>query len=121
MNMNAEMARKVWKLFENGNSFRSALAKIPHTAIRNILSASKEAQVPEEIYILLQYQEGRKILSADARTELEKQLKGLCTQSAQFQKLDVLNSQQEHVIQEELKKVCAFLGHVVRMHRAITA
>lgn len=119
MNINATMAREVWPLFAVGNDFRAAVEKVPNTAMRNLLAASIEAQVPEELLIFLQYQQGRRILDSQATQQIEKQIKRLCAASLRLQNSQALPDKDLQTIAEDLKKVRAFLGHVVRMHRAL--
>jgi hypothetical protein len=105
----ARTAQAAWQAYQ-GTEFRDLAAAVHPTALRNLLAAASEAEVLEELFILLEYQVGRNVLDKRMCEYLFKSIEAqvkLLTSSSSTDKdrLDVARS---------------YLTHVVRLHRAIT-
>ena len=101
----AEAARRAVPLFQEGHAFRAALAGENPTALRNLAAAANAAEVVEELQVLLPYQAARQIISTESANLLLQQIHRIAEDfPASGSRMSV---------------VSAFMGDVVRLHRAV--
>mgnify|MGYP000982495613 CR=1 FL=1 len=103
----AKTARAAWEAYQ-APAFKKLASEVNPTTLRNLLAASGEAEILEELFILLEYQVGRKVLPAEFRDHLRDainaQIKANAAAGDDAQRLEVARS---------------YLTHVTRLHRAI--
>lgn len=112
-NVTAEMARRAWNLFgpqATPPQGRQILGEVNHTALRNILHVCMDAAIPEQVYILLEYLEGKGTIPRDARDLLAREMKAVA---------DTVPPDADDRDRRQMEVIRAFVGQVVRLHRAV--
>lgn len=105
--LRAASARRAWEAYGRPEFPEVAKGENP-TALRNLLGAALEAEVLEELYILLEYQLGRGILRSPRFVDLVKEgIEGLIREA------------KATTDAEKLAAARVYLTHVVQLHRAI--
>jgi len=100
MTRNARAAQAALPLFAEGHAFRKAMMALSATAMKNIVAASRAAEVFDELEIFLRYQQAKKSdegITAEALKQLLEQMKNM---------------------HDDMLLTCAFLGQVARLHKA---
>lgn len=106
-------AKRAWELCSPNDKFRQDLSKLNPTALRTFFQAASRAVCLEEVLILLDYQKGRypKEWTVSLVQTLQQELKSAVKQ-VQLQNYPNFDN-------ESILSITNFLGHLVRIHRAI--
>lgn len=114
--LKARAARRAWQMLGEGDNqnreFRKRLAKVTNTAFRNIARAAIGAEVIEELFIAIRYQDARGYLEGTGK-DLEKVLREFADEEAK-------RGVGDEVAREQARRDAAeaLLLHMVRLHRA---
>lgn len=101
----ADAAAKAWTLFQD-KAFVDPIKRVLPTTIRTLAAVANAAEVPEELYIVLRYQMGRKQLPAEVGAAL---LSAVQREADDARKAG----------QDPMQRLRQFLGHTVRLHRSV--
>jgi len=112
--INASMAKHAWTLFGDPE-LKEQLKQVKTNALRNLLHASMEAELLEELLIALEYQKGRKLIAAPVADRLMAELKKKADEEAKAAQ----GSAAEEVERRRLVAARSLLGHLVRLHRTV--